>query len=125
MTLLAPETDFTTHLNAAVPLARNWGYATSLTRQNRFGVRLLVIKPGASPGRQSHYHRTEHWVIVSGSGRVTINGVERDIFETQSLDIPIGATHQIENHGKVDLHLIEVQTGAYLGEDEGDVVRLD
>ena len=122
MTLLAHESNFERAINRPVPTAQRWGYATSLARQNRFGVRHLVINPGATPGLQSHYHRSEHWLVVSGSGRATIDGVERDIYENQSLDIPVGAAHKIENHGKVDLHLIEVQTGAYLGED--DVIRL-
>jgi mannose-6-phosphate isomerase-like protein (cupin superfamily) len=100
---------------------RPWGQCTPLTEQGRFKVRHLIIAPGQSLGAQSHFHRSEHWIAVSGSGRVTINGVTRDLFESQSIDIPIGALHKIENHGRVDLHLIEVQTGSYLGED--DVVR--
>ncbi len=97
---------------------RPWGQCTPLTEQGRFKVRHLVIQPGQSLGLQSHFHRSEHWLAVSGSGRVTIDGCSRDLFESQSVDIPIGARHRIENHGKVDLHLIEVQTGAYLGEDD-------
>ncbi|MFT4716331.1 MAG: mannose-1-phosphate guanylyltransferase/mannose-6-phosphate isomerase, partial [Paracoccaceae bacterium] len=63
------------------------------------------------------------WVAVSGSGRVTIDNKISDLYESQSIDIPIGVSHNIENHGKVDLHLIEVQTGAYLGED--DIIRYE
>ncbi|NOX73115.1 MAG: cupin domain-containing protein [Alphaproteobacteria bacterium] len=100
---------------------RTWGHCTPLTEQGRFKVRHLIIAPGQSLGLQSHFHRSEHWIAVSGSGRVTLNGVAHDLFENQSVDIPIGALHMIENHGKVDLHLIEVQTGAYLGED--DIIR--
>jgi mannose-1-phosphate guanylyltransferase / mannose-6-phosphate isomerase len=100
---------------------RPWGQCTPLTEQERFKVRHLVIAPGQNLGLQSHFHRSEHWVAVSGSGRVTIDGIARDLFESQSIDIPIGALHKIENHGKVDLHLIEVQSGAYLGED--DIIR--
>jgi mannose-1-phosphate guanylyltransferase / mannose-6-phosphate isomerase len=101
--------------------SRSWGQCTALTEQDRFKVRHLVIEPGQSLGLQSHFHRSEHWVAVSGSGRVTIDGIAQDLFESQSIDIPVGALHKIENHGKVDLHLIEVQSGAYLGED--DIIR--
>jgi len=100
---------------------RPWGHCTPLTEQGRFKVRHLVIAPGQSLGLQSHFHRSEHWIAVSGSGCVTINGTAHDLFESQSIDIPVGARHKIENHGKVDLHLIEVQSGAYLGED--DIIR--
>lgn len=105
------------------PLERPWGTSHSLTEQKRFKVRHLVIHPGKSFGLQSHFHRAEHWVAVSGSGRVLVDAVAWDMFEGQSIDIPIGSCHQIENHGKVDLHLIEVQTGTYLGED--DIIRYD
>ncbi len=107
----------------ATPDQRPWGISESLTEQPRFRVRHLVIKPGRALSLQSHFHRSEHWVAVSGSGRVTISDCVQELFENQSIDIPIGAVHRLENHGKVDLHLIEVQTGAYLGED--DVVRYD
>ena len=100
---------------------RPWGQCTPLTEQGRFKVRHLIIQPGQSLGLQSHFHRSEHWLAVAGSGRVTLNGTSRDLFESQSIDIPIGAAHKIENHGKVDLHLIEVQSGTYLGED--DIIR--
>ncbi|MFQ5437352.1 MAG: phosphomannose isomerase type II C-terminal cupin domain [Paracoccaceae bacterium] len=95
-----------------------WGFATSLARSDRFRVRHLVIRPGRRLDVQSHYHRAEHWLVASGSGRATVGGRIVDLFEAQSLDIPVAMTHLIENHGKVDLHLIEVQTGTYLGEDD-------
>ncbi len=103
-----------------VPLSADqpWGQSASLTERDRFRVRHLVIYPGRALNLQSHFHRAEHWVIVSGSGRVTIGGDTRDLFENQSVDVPIGTQHRLENHGKVDLHLIEVSTGAYLGEDD-------
>jgi mannose-6-phosphate isomerase-like protein (cupin superfamily) len=70
-----------------------------------------------------HHHRAEHWVVVAGTAKVTRDQEDVLIFENQSIYIPMGATHRLENPGKVPLHLIEVQSGAYLGED--DIVRLD
>ena len=102
---------------------RPWGGYQALTQQGRFKVRHLILKPGKSLGMQSHFHRSEHWVVVSGSGRVVVAEQTAEIYENQSIDIPVGHVHQLENHGKVDLHLIEVQTGAYLGED--DILRHD
>jgi mannose-1-phosphate guanylyltransferase/mannose-6-phosphate isomerase len=109
---------------AATDIAQNsraWGECGALFEHDRFKVRHLVIHPGQKLGLQSHLHRSEHWIAVSGTGRVTIGDTSTDLFESQSIDIAIGAVHQIENHGKIDLHLIEVQTGAYLGDD--DVIR--
>ena len=100
-----------------------WGQSAELTHHNRFKVRHLIVRPGKSLDLQSHYHRSEHWLAVSGSGRVTIEGEVRDLYENHSVDIPAGQAHQLENHGKVDLHLIEVQTGAYLGDD--DIIHHD
>jgi mannose-1-phosphate guanylyltransferase/mannose-6-phosphate isomerase len=102
---------------------RPWGHCKSLTEQGRFKVRHLIIHAGKGIAMQSHFHRSEYWVAVSGSGRVTIDNKISDLYESQSIDIPIGVSHNIENHGKVDLHLIEVQTGAYLGED--DIIRYE
>jgi len=120
MTISVTESDFQPNA-AALPEAwqnRPWGALQSLTMHGRFKVRHLIVRPGRALGLQSHLHRSEHWVVVRGSARATINGQVRDIFENQSIDIPVGHLHSLENHGKVDLHLIEVQTGAYLGEDD-------
>lgn len=95
-----------------------WGTSSALTEHGRFKVRHLVIHPGKSLRLQVHFHRSEHWIVVSGAGRATIGHTARNLFENQSMDIPVGTPHSIENHGKVDLHLIEVQTGPYLGEDD-------
>jgi len=109
--------------------AESWGFSDSLTHQDRFRVSHLVIHPGLSLDMESHYHRTEHWIVVSGSGRVTVGTDIRDLYENQHLDIPVGAPHRIENHGKVDLHLIEVQTGTCLDDDvidhsDGDLSQM-
>jgi len=119
MNIHAPDDSFFASRNEP----RTWGHCNKLTEQHRFKVRHLVIRPGKSLGLQSHFHRSEHWIAVSGSGRVTIGVNTQELYENQSIDIPIGEVHTLENHGKVDLHLIEVQTGAYLGED--DIVRYD
>jgi mannose-1-phosphate guanylyltransferase len=80
-------------------------------------------KPGAKLSVQMHHHRAEHWVVVSGTAKVSIDNVERFICENESVYIPIGAVHSLENPGKIPIELIEVQSGAYLGED--DIVRFD
>jgi len=122
MSIATPSSHFTDPVPSGV--ARHpWGLCECLTMQHRFVVRHLVVRPDQSLSLQSHFHRAEHWLIVSGSGRATISGVTFDLYEGQSVDIPVGATHRIQDHGKVDLHLIEVQTGAYLGDD--DEVRYD
>lgn len=102
---------------------RPWGYFESLSRGERFQVKRIVVRPGAALSLQSHHHRAEHWVVVEGTARVTINEDVRLICENQSVYIPLGATHRMENPGKVDLILIEVQTGSYLEED--DIVRYE
>lgn len=117
MNILNSSSNFITNDN------RPWGQCKSLTEQDRFKVRHLTIHPGRRISLQSHFHRSEHWVAVSGAGRVTIDDEISVLYESQSVDIPIGIRHRIENHGKVDLHLIEVQSGAYLGDD--DIVRYE
>ena len=102
---------------------RPWGSYDSIDHGDRFQVKRLTVKPGASLSLQKHYHRAEHWVVVKGTARV-ING-EKEILlsENQSTYIPIGEVHRLENPGHVELELIKVQSGSYLGED--DIVRLD
>ena len=89
----------------------------------RFKVKRIVVKPGASLSLQSHRHRSEHWVVVSGTARVTIGDDVRLVDENQSVYVPVGARHRMENPGKIPLTLIEVQSGSYLGED--DIVRFE
>lgn len=113
MTLHLTPRSFAPHLpETASPLA------VPLTEQARFKVFHLVLRPGMVSRRESHFHRSEHWVVVSGSALVTLGERVLELYENQSLDVPVGMVHRIENHGKVDLHLIEVQTGTYLGEDD-------
>ncbi|HTY94735.1 MAG TPA: mannose-1-phosphate guanylyltransferase/mannose-6-phosphate isomerase [Steroidobacteraceae bacterium] len=102
---------------------RPWGSYDRIESGARFVVNRLRINPGASQSLQVHHHRAEHWVVVSGTARVTRAGEVFLLEENQSAFIPIGVAHRIENPGKIALHLIEVQSGSYLGED--DIVRLE
>ncbi|AJE98060.1 mannose-1-phosphate guanylyltransferase/mannose-6-phosphate isomerase [Pandoraea apista] len=102
---------------------RPWGSYEGICVGERFQVKKIVVKPGASLSLQMHFHRSEHWVVVRGTARVT-NGENTILLtENQSTYIPVGTTHRLENPGKVPLELIEVQSGAYLGED--DIVRFE
>lgn len=102
---------------------RPWGYYETLALAERFQVKRIQVKPGAALSLQSHVHRAEHWVVVSGSARVTVGDEVRLMSENENVYIPLGAVHRLENPGKVPLNLIEVQSGAYLGED--DIVRYE
>lgn len=102
---------------------RPWGHYESLTMGPRFQVKRIVVKPGGRLSLQSHFHRSEHWVVVQGTARVTVNDSVRLLGENQSVYIPLGAVHRLENEGKLPMTLIEVQTGTYLGED--DIVRYE
>ncbi len=82
-----------------------------------------MVKPGSTLSLQKHFHRSEHWVVVTGTAEVSINGDVRTVHENESIYIPIGSVHRLSNPGKIALELIEVQVGSYLGED--DIVRLD
>lgn len=100
---------------------RPWGWYESLAISSRFQVKRIMVKPDASLSLQSHFHRAEHWIVVEGTAKVTIGEKEQLVTENQSVYIPIGHKHRLENPGKVPVILIEVQTGSYLGED--DIVR--
>ncbi|MEP3784736.1 mannose-1-phosphate guanylyltransferase/mannose-6-phosphate isomerase [Ascidiaceihabitans sp.] len=102
---------------------RPWGHFETLSLGDRFKVKQIVVRPGAALSLQSHVHRSEHWIVVAGSAKVTIDHEVKLVSENQSVYIRLGAIHRLENPGKVPLHLIEVQTGAYLGED--DIVRYE
>ena len=102
---------------------RPWGSYDSLDSGERFQVKRLSVKPGGVLSLQMHHHRAEHWIVVKGTARITCDEKTFLLSENQSTFIPIGATHRIENPGKVALHIVEVQSGPYLGED--DIVRLE
>jgi mannose-1-phosphate guanylyltransferase/mannose-6-phosphate isomerase len=102
---------------------RPWGSYDSIDAGDRFQVKRLSVKPGGVLSLQMHHHRAEHWIVVSGTARITCNDKTFLLSENESTYIPIGSTHRIENPGKVDLHIVEVQSGSYLGED--DIVRFE
>ncbi|HET6610046.1 MAG TPA: mannose-1-phosphate guanylyltransferase/mannose-6-phosphate isomerase [Rhodopila sp.] len=101
---------------------RPWGYYESLIQGDRFQVKRIVVHPGRQLSLQSHYHRAEHWVVVNGTARVTRDQDVVILRENESIYLPLGCVHRLENPGKIPLTLIEVQSGAYLGED--DIVRI-
>jgi mannose-1-phosphate guanylyltransferase / mannose-6-phosphate isomerase len=102
---------------------RPWGSYDSIDSGDRFQVKRLSVKPGGVLSLQMHHHRAEHWIVVQGTARITRNDETFLLAENESTYIPVGATHRIENPGKVSLHIIEVQSGSYLGED--DIVRFE
>ncbi len=102
---------------------RPWGYYQSIDGGERYQVKRIVVKPGHKLSLQKHYHRAEHWVVVRGSAEVTRNDEVKMVHENELIYLPIGSVHRLVNPGKIDLELIEVQTGSYLGED--DIVRIE
>ncbi len=102
---------------------RPWGYYQSVDQGERYQVKRIVVKPGARLSLQKHFHRAEHWIVVRGTAEVTRNNEVVLVHENESIYLPIGAIHRMANPGKIDLELIEVQTGSYLGED--DIVRIE
>ncbi|MDR3408142.1 MAG: mannose-1-phosphate guanylyltransferase/mannose-6-phosphate isomerase [Methylovirgula sp.] len=102
---------------------RPWGYYQSVDNGPRYQVKRIVVKPGARLSLQKHFHRAEHWIVVRGTAEVTRNNEVIQVHENESVYLPIGAVHRLANPGKIDLELIEVQTGSYLGED--DIVRIE
>ena len=102
---------------------RPWGSYESIDRSERFQVKRITVKPGGNLSQQMHHHRAEHWVVVKGTAKITKGDEVLLLSENQSTYIPLGITHRLENPGKIDLEMIEVQSGSYLGED--DIVRFD
>ncbi len=102
---------------------RPWGYYDTIDMGERYQVKRISVLPGESLSLQLHYHRAEHWIVVSGTARVICGDEELILSENQSTYIPLGVKHSLSNPGKVPLELIEVQSGSYLGED--DIVRFE
>jgi mannose-1-phosphate guanylyltransferase/mannose-6-phosphate isomerase len=102
---------------------RPWGSYETLHMSERYQVKQIVVEPGASLSLQKHHHRAEHWIVVKGTARVTIDTEVKLLSENQSVYVPLGAVHRLENPGLIPLTLIEVQSGPYLGED--DIVRIE
>jgi mannose-1-phosphate guanylyltransferase/mannose-6-phosphate isomerase len=113
----APQTD--THRKVARP----WGWYDAIDESDRFKVKRIQVKPGASLSLQKHHHRAEHWIVVKGTAEVTCGDKVMRLSENQSTYIPLGEVHRLANPGDIPLEIIEVQSGAYLGED--DIVRLE
>jgi mannose-1-phosphate guanylyltransferase len=102
---------------------RPWGKYESVDDGSRYQVKRITVNPGGKLSVQMHHHRAEHWIVVTGTARVTLEGQPRLLSENESIYLPLGATHCLENPGKIPLELIEVQVGSYLGED--DIVRFE
>ncbi len=102
---------------------RPWGFYESLIQGDRFQVKRIVVWPGQKLSLQKHFHRAEHWVVVTGCASVTCDAEIRTVHENESIYLPLGSVHRMENPGKIPLTVIEVQSGAYLGED--DIVRFE
>jgi mannose-1-phosphate guanylyltransferase/mannose-6-phosphate isomerase len=102
---------------------RPWGCYEGIDIGDRFQVKRITVNPGGKLSLQMHHHRAEHWIVVSGTARVTCGDSVQLLTENESTYIPIGMSHRLENPGKLPLHLIEVQSGSYLGED--DIVRFE
>lgn len=117
------EQDERSEVNIHTQVYRPWGSYESLVEDVRFQVKRIIVNPGERLSLQMHHHRAEHWIVVKGTARVTCDDQEFIITEDQSTYIPLGRRHRLENPGVVPLELIEVQTGAYLGED--DIVRFE
>jgi mannose-1-phosphate guanylyltransferase/mannose-6-phosphate isomerase len=97
---------------------RPWGSYECIDSEERFQVKRITVNPGASLSLQMHYHRSEHWIVVTGTARITRDDESFILSENQSTYIPLGIKHRLENPGKIPLELIEVQSGSYLGEDD-------
>ena len=97
---------------------RPWGFYESIIDEERWQVKIINVKPGEKLSLQKHHHRSEHWIVVSGTANVEIDGKQTTLHENQSSYIPIGSKHRLSNPGKIMLKLIEVQSGSYLGEDD-------
>ena len=102
---------------------RPWGYYQSVDHGERYQVKRIVVKPDGRLSLQKHHHRAEHWIVVKGTAEVTVDDSVRQVHENESIYLPIGCTHRLVNPGKINLELIEVQTGSYLGED--DIMRME
>jgi mannose-1-phosphate guanylyltransferase/mannose-6-phosphate isomerase len=106
-----------------IKVHRPWGSYQSVDNGDRHQVKRIIVKPGGRLSLQKHHHRSEHWIVVRGAARVTVNEAVKTVHENESIYIPIGAVHRLENPGKIVLELIEVQTGSYFGED--DIIRIE
>ena len=117
------KTDHPTSAIEHPQVLRPWGSYEGIAAGSHFQVKHIVVRPGRSLSLQMHHHRAEHWIVVAGTAKVECGEMEKLIFPNQSIFIPQGTPHRLTNPGKIDLHLIEVQSGDYVGED--DIVRFE
>jgi len=104
--------------DAAPVVARPWGRETARQVHPRARVRHVVLHPGQTTASAAHCHRTEHWTVVQGTGSAWIDGAARRLCENETLSVPAGTGHALENTGRIDLHVVAVEIGSYLGEDD-------
>ena len=102
---------------------RPWGNFTILDEDERYKIKKISVNPGQTLSLQMHHHRSEHWVVVRGTAKVTVADKEVFVHENESIYVPKGAVHRVSNPGKVSLEIIEAQVGEYLGED--DIIRFE
>jgi mannose-6-phosphate isomerase len=100
-----------------------WGQVTTLEERDRYRINRIEIHPGKHITTQFHYHRNEHWIVVSGTAKITFNGEERLLMAKQSTYVPMNTSHRLENAGLIPLVIIEIQNGEYIGDD--DIHRLE
>ncbi|MFM7441524.1 MAG: phosphomannose isomerase type II C-terminal cupin domain [Snowella sp.] len=117
-----PKTQPLTERESDVTRTPPWGTVTALEEGPRYRINRIVVNPGQHISTQMHYHRSEHWVVVSGTAKVTFNGEEKLLQQKESTYVPMNTKHRLENPGVIPLVMIEVQNGEYLGED--DIIRL-
>ena len=110
-------------INTHLKVNRPWGSYTVLEEGDRYKIKRIVVNPGAKLSHQMHHHRSEHWVVVSGTAKITIGDRVFNIHPNESTYVPMSTKHRLENPGKVPLHMIEIQNGEYLKED--DIIRYD
>jgi mannose-1-phosphate guanylyltransferase/mannose-6-phosphate isomerase len=110
-------------LNLHRKVHRPWGWYDRIDEAERFTVKRILVKPGASLSLQKHHHRAEHWIVVKGTAQVTCGNKVTLVTENQSTYIPLGEVHRLANPGSISLEIIEVQSGSYLGED--DIIRFE
>ena len=109
------------HLEGEQTRTPPWGTVTLLEEGNNYRINRIVVKPGHHISTQMHYHRSEHWIVVSGTAKVIFNGEEKLLLPKQSTYVPMNTSHRVENPGVIDVVMIEVQNGEYLGDD--DIIR--
>ena len=118
MSNMTPSDSLNLPLEPNVTRVRDWGTVTTLEESDRYRINRIEVNPGESMGMQIHYHRSEHWVVVSGTATVTCGDRELQLIPKQSTYVPMHTKHKVRNSGVIPLVMIEIQNGEYLGEDD-------